>query len=382
MYPKSQTFTLPFLFSLLLTGCAGCRQKGSHADGDTLQMKYAERLTIVKHNGYTTVSIANPWKEGAVLHSYVLVPRDKKLPANLPKGTVIRTPLQRAVVFTSVHCGLFEELGQQQAVAGVADLQYIKIPFVKEGCRNGSIADVGNGMSPVIEKIIDINADAMLLSPFENSGGYGGLEDIGIPIVECADYMETSPLGRAEWVKFYGLLLGEEERADKLFNAIENDYLTLKKKAEKAKTSPTVLMDKLAGTDVWYIPGGKSTIGLLLRDANCRYPYADDSNSGSLALTFETILTRFEEADVWLLRYDADHDISLKELGKDFEGYTRLKPYINNKVWGCNVMLSLFYEETPFHPERLLREFINILHPEIADSTPSKYYFKLKTTDN
>ncbi len=364
--------------ALMLGACHGGLQRGAHTQGDTVAMAYAKRLTIVKHDGYTRVDIANPWKKGQTLHTYLLVPRTAEVPADLPEGTLIRTPLQRAVVFTSVHCGLFDELGHRNAVAGVADLKYIKIPFVQEGCRKGTIADVGNGLNPVLEKVIDINADALLLSPFENNGGYGGLEDIGIPIVECADYMETSPLGRAEWIRFYGMLLGEEARADSLFHAIEGDYLALKARAAKANDRPVVLMDKLAGTDVWYVPGGRSTIGLLLRDANCRYPYADDTHSGSLALTFETILTRFEQADVWLLRFDADHAITRQELGNDFEGYRQMRPYKADRVYGCNVMLSMFYEETPFHPERLLREFVNILHPELDDGTPLRYYFKLK----
>lgn len=375
---KNISFCCILILPTLLGSCQNGRQSSNAAQGDTLKMHYAKRLTIIRHDGYTQVDIANPWKKGQTLHTYLLVPRTEKVPSDMPEGTLIRTPLQRSVVFTSVHCGLFEELGRRDAVAGVADLKYIKIPFVQEGCRKGTIADVGNGLNPVLEKVIDIDADALLLSPFENNGGYGGLEDIGIPIVECADYMETSPLGRAEWIRFYGMLLGEEQRADSIFHAIETDYKALQKLAQSAKSRPTVLMDKLAGTDVWYIPGGKSTIGLLLRDANCRYPYADDANSGSLALTFETILTRFEEADVWLLRYDADHDISLNELGNDFEGYRKLKPYQQNRVYGCNVMMSLFYEETPFHPERLLREFIHILHPELNDSTELKYYFQLK----
>lgn len=361
-----------------LTGCTGNRQQGKNPSVDSVVFRHAERIFIEKNDGYTRVDIANPWKDGQTLHTYLLVDRNAPMPASLPEGTVVRTPLRRSVVFTSVHCGLVEELGHPEAIAGVADLKYIKIPFVQQGCSSGKIADVGNGLNPVIEKVIDIDADAILLSPFENSGGYGGLEDIGIPIIECADYMETSPLGRAEWVKFYGLLYGEEQRADSLFKAIESSYDGLKQRALGAKEQPSVLMDKLVGTDVWYVPGGRSTIGLLLRDSNCRYPFSEDTHSGSLALTFETILDKCGEADIWLLRYDADHDLTLSELQRENAGYGELLPLKHNKVYGCNVMLSMFYEETPFHPERLLHDLITILHPELGDGTPLRYYHPIR----
>ena len=102
-------------------------------------------------------------------------------------------------------------LGQENSISGVADLKYIKIPWIQEQVRRGRIADVGDGLSPVVEKIIDHHPDAILLSPFENSGGYGKLEEIDIPLVECAEYMESSPLGRAEWIRFYGMLFGCEQ---------------------------------------------------------------------------------------------------------------------------------------------------------------------------
>ena len=125
------------------------------------------------------------------------------------------------MIFTTVHCAMLQSLGREDCIAGVADLKYIKIPWVHQQVKEGRIVDVGEGMSPVIEKIIDNRPDAILLSPFENSGGYGKLEDIDIPIVECAEYMEESPLARAEWLRFYGLLFGCEHEADSLFAVVE-----------------------------------------------------------------------------------------------------------------------------------------------------------------
>ena len=144
-------------------------------------------------------------------------------------------------------------------------------------------------MSPVIEKIIDLHPDAILLSPFENSGGYGKLEDLDIPLVECAEYMEVSPLARAEWMRFYGLLFGKQKKADKLFAEVDKNYNDLKEQAKDAGKGRSVMMDKQVGS-VWYVPGGHSTIGQMIKDAGGRYPWEDDEHSGSLPLSFETVL--------------------------------------------------------------------------------------------
>ena len=159
--------------------------------GDTLRLKYATLLHIVDYGNFKTVEIDNPWKKGAILHRYVLADRDKPLPSSLPEGSLIRIPADRTVVFTAAHCQLMGWLGAQQQLSGVADLKYIKVDYVKEGVNHGQIADCGDGMNPVVEKIIDMKPDLLMVSPFENSGGYGRLDDIGIPLVECADYMET-----------------------------------------------------------------------------------------------------------------------------------------------------------------------------------------------
>ena len=362
------------LIAVLLSACGG-RQSSPQADGDTLQLKYASLLTIVRHDGYTEAVIRNPWKEGRVLHSYLLVPRGESLPEGLPHGSVVRTPVQRAAVFTTVHCSLLTTLGLGERIAAVADLKYIKIPYVQQRVREGHIADCGGGMNPTVERIIDVNPDIIMLSPFENSGGYGKLEDIDIPLVECAEYMEPSPLARAEWMKFYGLLYGEYDKADSLFQVVDQQYQTLKALAAKAGKGREALIDKMVGS-VWYVPGGRSTLGQMVRDANGRYPWAADDHSGSLSLPFEAVLEQGGEADVWFYRYSSDHPTNYRELLSEHRGYDQLKACRQRQVYACNVEQTLFYEETPFRPDYLLSDFIRLLHPDL-DNLPSLRYFTL-----
>lgn len=367
---------LNLLLLLSLCACGNRRAADNTVGVDSVAFKYARLIHVERHNGYTLARVDNPWKVGKTLHTYVLVPNDAPLSQQLPQGTVVRTPLRRSIIFTSVHAALADQFAAQKQVAGVADSKYIKVPFVVEGCADGTLVDCGDGMNPLVEKIIDAGADAILLSPFENSGGYGRLEDVGIPLIECAEYMEQSPLARAEWMRFYGMLYGKEHEADSLFALVDSSYHALKTLAATSHISRTVLMDKQTGS-VWYVPGGRSTIGRMLDDAGARYPFAQDEHSGSLPLPFETVLERSGDADVWLFRYDSLQPITRQQLLAEQPGYSQLRPVHEDELYGCNVATSMFYEESPFRPDLLLQDFIQILHPDLQGLPPLRYYKKL-----
>ncbi|WP_298454387.1 ABC transporter substrate-binding protein [uncultured Prevotella sp.] len=374
---KQSNITL-LLFSMLIT-LASCRGNSTEASysGDTIRLKYAKQLQIIKCEDYTVVTLNDPWKQGKTLHTYILVPSDKKLPSNLPQGTIVRTPLQRAVITTSVHCGLIMSFGKHNNIKGVCDVKYINIPWIQQQCKDKKIADCGNGITPTLEKIIEINADAILISPFQNSGGYGRLNEWKKPIIETADYMETSALGRAEWMKFYGMLFGAEKQADSIFNDVETKYNHLKQIAKASKTKHSVIIDKI-NSSVWYVPGGKSTIGQIIADANASYPFSDEKSSGSLALPFESVLEKAGNSDIWLIRYNSPQKATYKSLLTENSGYAQFKAFKENMVFGCNTYSNTFYEDTPFHPDVLLRDIIIITHPEITTLGETKYFEHIK----
>ena len=372
------------LYSCVAVSLLSCGRRTAaepQTAGDSLFMKYSTLLSIAEYDGYTLATIKNPWKPGKLLHRYVLVPRTSDIrhqTSILPEdATVIEVPIQRAAVFTTVHCALLTEFGLGDRIVGVADSKYIKIPYIHEQIAKGRIVDCGNGLNPVVEKIMDIKPDVIMLSPFENSGGYGKTEEIGIPLIECAEYMETSPLGRAEWMRFYGLLFGVGEKADAMFHEVDSCYTALKQQATEAGDGRSVIVDKVVGS-VWYMPGGRSTIGQMIQDAGGRYPWANDEQSGSLALPFESVLEHGGESDVWMLRYSSDHEWDYRELLSGHQGYGQLRAFREKEVYGCNVEQSKFYEETPFHPNYLLNDFIQILHPDIIGTSSLRYYKKLK----
>ena len=434
---------------LVLTACQGGKTTAGEAEeGDTLKMKYAKLLTIVKHGEkgtasldedaesaeyqYAEVNVANPWKAGTLLHRYILIPKGKegdetvtRLALQRTSGMgcttdTVRTPVERSAVFIAPHCQLMYELGCQQAIRGVCDLNYINISDVRKRAASAgkassgnasagnSIVDCGSSMAPDIERIIALKPEAILVSPFENSGGYGKLDKLHIPIIEAADYMESSPLGRAEWMKFYGMLFGKDKnisttavgkaseaaagkaseaavgkasgaaagkaseatlpascelRADSLFAQIEKEYLNLKAEAGKLPKGLSILTERKTG-NVWYVPGGQSTIGILLKDANARYIFSDDQHSGSLAMSPEQILAKGSQVDVWAFKYFGGAPLSQVQLLQEYDGYKALAAFNRGNIYQVDTSTVPYFELTSFHPELLLREFIILAHGE------------------
>ena len=432
---------------LVLTACQGGKTTAGEAEeGDTLKMEYAKLLTIVKHGEkgtasldedaesaeyqYAEVNVANPWKVGALLHRYILIPKGKegdetvaRLALQRTSGMgcttdTVRTPVERSAIFIAPHCQLMYELGCQQAIRGVCDLNYINISDVRKRAASAgkassgnasagnSIVDCGSSMAPDIERIIALKPEAILVSPFENSGGYGKLDKLHIPIIEAADYMESSPLGRAEWMKFYGMLFGKDKnisttaaveasmtaagkasgaaagkaseaavgkaseatlpascelRADSLFAQIEKEYLKLKAEAGKLPKGLSILTERKTG-GVWYVPGGQSTIGILLKDANARYIFSDDKHSGSLPMSPEQILAKGSQVDVWAFKYFGGAPLSQVQLLQEYDGYKALAAFNRGNIYQVDTSTVPYFELTSFHPELLLREFIILAH--------------------
>ena len=349
---------------LALSACTSAVKVNDRQDD-----RQAQLLTMEQGNGYTLVTVANPWK-GGVLHRYVLVPRDAELPDNLPEGTIVRTPVKRALVYSSVHTSLLRELGAIDAVRGIVDRQYFVDSLLLADIDAGQVADCGNSMNPTVEKVIDMQPDAILLSPYQDAS-YGQITQLDIPIIECADYLEYDPLGRAEWMKFYGLLVGQRERADSLYDAVVNAYDEVKQVAAKAASRPTVVTEMVI-SGVWSVPGGQSYMARIIRDAGGDYLWADDDNTGSLSLDFNQVLARAQQADYWFLKWTNIN--SLNDLQGAYELNKEMEAFKNKRVYVCDTEKSRFFDRVPFHPDLLLREFAAIMHPELFPGVETQMY--------
>jgi len=362
---------------LLLSACGGgSKTSSAFVQEEIIPLKYAENLTLIKGNGYIEARLRNPWDTTKVLHTYILVEKGQKMPDHLPPGTIVRTPLSKALVYTGVHCALIHELGAVKSIGGICELQYIKVPEIIEGCRKGTIVNAGEGTNPDIEKIIDLHPDALLLSPYENSGGHGQVEKLKVPIIECADYMETSALGSAEWIRFYGLLFHQSAKADSIFSIVEKNYNELKALASSQAKKPKVMCELKSGS-AWYVPGGRSTTGKLYKDAGGDYLFDSYPNSGAVPLSFETVFDKAQDADVWLMKYNQPSDKTLSGIREDYSPYANFKAFKKRNVYGCNTAYKEYYEDFPFHPDLVLKDLIKIFHPSLLPEYELKYFSKL-----
>lgn len=365
---------------MLIGACClcACQSGTKKADGEeqNIEMKYATLIQLKEGEGYVSAEFRNPWDSTRVLHRYVLVPKEAELPAHLPEGDIIRTPLEKMLVYVSVHSSLFNELGALDAIGAVGDGEYMYIDKLQADIKSGKVLDCGTSKAINVEQIIDFDPDAVIISAMEDNNSYAKLLNVGIPVVECADYMETGPLQRAEWMRFYGLLVGKQAEADRLFTSIEENYNTLKDKVKDLKEKPTVLDGKKLNSS-WYVAGIESTIGQIITDAGGRYVFPDETSNGSVPYSPEVVLDRGTDADIWMLKYYKEEgDLTYQDLQDDWNGYTQLKAFREHRVHGVNLSHTNFYMVTPFHPDVLLREYINICHPEVLEPGFQPTYFK------
>ncbi|MDL2252298.1 ABC transporter substrate-binding protein [Odoribacter sp. OttesenSCG-928-J03] len=367
------------LFFIVALLSLSCRQKSNSSIGGETEeytVKYAAGFTVKRCDGYTEVFVRDPWDTTKCLQHYVLVNRERPLPEKLPTATLVRVPLQRMIVSSSVHCAILEMLGEAENIVGVCESRYIGLDFIQNKLKEGKIIDIGEASAPNIEQFLELSPDAIITSPLNNAP-YGRVEKTGVPQIKCIDYMESSPLGRAEWIRFLSLFLGKEVVADSIFDGIETAYNEVKELTGNVEKRPSVLTEMRFGS-MWHIPGGQSYVANLFRDAKADYAWYDDKHSGSLGLSFEAVFDKSSEADFWLIKYNRSYDISYEELKKEYAPYTRFAAYKNRHIFVCNTGQVAYYEEIPIRPDYLLKDLVKIFHPDLLPDYEMRYYKKMQ----
>ena len=362
---------LGFAFWMVACTPSGKQTSSKEAlSSDSIQ--YAQGFTVQRFDTYIMVEVRDPWDSTRLLQRYLLVDRTKSVPGGLPKGTIVKVPVKDIVIYTSVHAAIIDQLHETDKVIGVCEPRYMDTPAIQEGIQAGRIADLGEATSPNIEKMIEIGAELVIASPFQNSS-YGPVEKIGIPIIEGADYMEAFPLGRTEWIRFYGLLFGKEEMADSIFKETEQAYLSLKDLTANIDNRPTVLSEKKFGSS-WYVPSGDSYMAHLIEDAGADYMFKDLPGAGSTPLAFETVFDKAIHADIWLVKYNQSSEMTYNDLRSEYTPYENFDAFKKKGIYTCNTGAVPYYEEFPIHPEYLLKDLIWIFHPELVFGYSPRYF--------
>ena len=368
-------------FGLFISICWSCslekKEKFSTHTSETLH--YATGFSYTENPKYTVVDIRNPRDTGYVLARYILVDRRKPLPDSLPEGQVIQIPVKSAVAFGTIPCGALSELNVLQTLKGATDIEYIRIDSVTQKIKTGEIQSVGNSYMPDLEKLIMLQPEIIFTAPLDQSL-QNKLTELGLNTIICTEFTESSPLGRAEWLKLYGLFTGTRTTADSLFRRTEQNYLKAKRRVDSVSRRPSLLVEKKYG-QVWYIPSENSYAANLYRDAGANYTcQAHGSNpEKSIPLSFEQVWTRYADADIWLFKYfDSERPLlSLSDLQKENETYAKFKPFKTQQIYACNSAFAPYYEQATFRPDLILYDLIAIFHPEILPDYQLQFFHKL-----
>lgn len=365
---------------LMIAVLASCNGRGASghdiSSGDTLTSR-SELLTIVDCGDYTAVMINDPWNEGRLLASYALVDRNTTAKATVPEGfQTIKIPLERSIIYSSTNMSAIGELGRLDEVCAVADGNYYNsTDTVAKLIAAGLLTDIGNSMSPKLETLVELSPDAILTSPYENAG-HGVLDALKVPIIECADYMEKTPIGRAEWLLLLGELYGEREKARELYSQVAERYESLRDSIAATVTERPRVLTELLTSGVWYVPGGQSYMANMLRDAGADYPWSDNASAGSLQLDAAAVIDKASNADIWIMRNFGD--VTLGSLAEMSPLYTNIKAYQNGNIYNCDLSESVIFNDIAFHPERILADMAAMFHPELFSDYKMRYYSKIK----
>lgn len=389
----------PRLLAAVLLLAVGCGRQDSPPDVASpdppatppapapISLRYAEAFTVDYANGYKLVTVTRPWRGAETAFRYVLAPPGTALqtagyvPAAFADAPVIRVPVRRVVTLANPFLPAFAMLGAEDSIVGHARPDWITTPVFRDAVAAGRISDVSAGAGQLdLERLLSLQPDLVLANAVgDGSDVHARLASHAIPVVVVADYMETTPLGRAEWLKFSALFLDADAEAERQFDAIAEAYGDLMTRAGSFSKRPTVLIGA-PFKGVWYTPGGQSNVALLLRDANAHYIWADDPSSGSQALDLEVVLAAGKEAHFWL---NCGTWTSIAEARAEDPRYTHFAAFAPGRLYNNTRTLAAngandFYETAQARPDLLLADLVHILHPTALPDHTLRWYEALE----
>ena len=377
-------FNYLILFILILSSCSTDYKKDQPKETndkiiDICKIKYAKGFTINYYDNYKVLEIINPW-QGAlnVKLKYLLYPDSQPDNNIFPDAIRIKTPIEKIVCMSTTHIGFLDKLNEINSIIGITNKNLVYNDKVKSRIKSGEIIDIGFDKNLNYEVLISINPDLIMSYNVssELSGIRSKLEELDIKMVLNAEYLESHPLGKAEWIKFIAAFYNKEEFATQIFNNIEKEYLELANKASEITNKPTVLTG-LPWKGTWYISGGKSYPAKLISDAGGKFIWSENTSHEALALSIESVYEKAGDADIWI---NSGYSNSLNELLDTDERIGIFKAYNTGYVFNNNKRINKFdgndyWESGIMNPQIILRDLIEIIHPEVlVDST--LYYYK------
>ncbi|WP_343799075.1 ABC transporter substrate-binding protein [Gaetbulibacter jejuensis] len=374
---------------LLLIICFACKTEKEKLllekiQGKEVHLKYAKGFNIKDYETYLILTINNPWPKAEKGYKFALL--KDGYDANFWSTEKVRfddifeIPVEKTVVTSTTHIPALELLGVEHTLVGFPGTDYISSEKTRALINAESIRELGKNEGINTEVLLELQPEVVVGFGIDgNNKTFETIKKSGIPVMYNGDWVEKSPLAKAEWIKFFGALYNKTAEADSIFNSIEKEYNDAKLLASKVRKTPTILSGALH-KDVWYLPSGTSPEAQLLKDANVNYLWQDVAGEGSLALSFEAVFTKGKSADIWL---SPSYYNSLEALKNANEHYTEFDAFKNKTVYSfVNVTGATggvtYYEEGTARPDLVLKDIIKVCHSELLPEYETHFFKPLK----
>lgn len=369
------------LFIFLIIGIYSCKNTSNNKSSDNQQVKEvnienANGFSITEFKGYSILKVNTPWPDAEDAFVYLLKEKNAAIPKNIKYDQVVEVPVEKIVVTSTTHIPALEALNAENTLVGFPGLNYISSEKTRELIDDGDISELGQNENINTEILIDISPDVVIGFAINASNkSFETIQKTGIPVIYNGDWTELTPLGKAEWIKFFGALYHKEEKAAEIFQNIKAEYNKAKELAKSARTKPKVISGSMYN-DNWYMPYGNSWQAQFIKDANANYLYADTKGDGSLSLAFESVLEKAEDAEYWI---SSGQFTSYEQLFNESEHYKRFKAVKDKNVYSVSLSQGetggiIFYELGPQRPDLILKDLISIFHPELLKDHEQVFY--------
>ena len=341
-----------FILCLLGLACAACQPKGTSSIADN-----SASFSIDIQSDSTTIIIRSPWQKGKVMQQLAF-----------------NQAYERIVCTSATHMGFISELGMMDKVVGVCRPERVYNLSKEERER---ITDIGDDMQPSMEQILLLNPDLVILYTYAQGDPIPAqVEALGIPILYCNEWTETTPLARAEWIRLFGAVFGCLPKADSIYASVCDAYGRTRAMDDGQLAIGKSIMSGMSWRGTWYVPAGGTFMGNLFRDAGAQYKYEDNPSTASIPLTMEHALQDFATTDIWV-GCEAN---TLQELAAIDSKHTWFKAYQTGQVYNFRRRLlpsgaNDFWESGTVHPERILSDLKKVLY---SDTTHLYYISPLK----
>jgi len=378
-YKTSLNLLITIVLSLFFFSCNQPKKefkKNEKNEELKTSIKYAKGFDIQQYNGYKKLIIKSPYPDAEQYQEFILVD-DRN--TDFEGKNKIYVPVKKMVATSTTHIPMIEILGQANSLIGFPTTDFISSKITRDNVKKGLIKDLGNEQDFNTEVLINLQPDVMIaFSMGKSTKLYQNIERNGIPVIFNGDWLEATPLGRAEWIKFFGALYNKDKEADSIFRSIESHYLEAKKTALEAQTRPKIMSGVLY-KDKWNLPAGESFTAQLYKDANADYLWGSSKGQGSLVLSFETVFEKAGKATYWI---GSGYYTTLEELEAANAHYAQFDTFKTKEIYSFSKRRSEnggveYFEFAPMQPHIVLKDLIKVIHPELLPGYEPYFLQKL-----